>query len=379
KGSLTIGNSVTSMGNYAFYSCSGFTGSLTIGNSVISIGERAFYDCSGFTGSLIIPNSVTSIGIYAFYDCSGFTGSLTIGDSVISIGNSAFAYCSGFTGSLTIPDNVISIGGGAFGEVSANMTEIVVSANNTYFSDSKNALVEISTGRLIAGCNYTDLTILQEVTSIGTYAFYECSGLTGSLIIPDNVTSIGYYAFNSCSGFTGSLIIPNSVTSIENNAFTWCNGFTGSLIIPNSLISIGQSAFAYCRGLSSVYLPSTVTSINSSYSMYAPFSNCSSSLVIYTDVADASSKPSGWGQYWNYYSSSGAITVNYGYSLEQYKSAVGLTFVPGAKDDRNETSGINAYDVIEKELSVASDYNQEAIIQDKKETIALLKENDKVA
>ena len=69
--SVTIGNSVTSIGDYAFYGCDGLT-SITIPNSVTSIGERAFSSCSGLT-SITIGNSVTSIGDYAFYYCSGIT------------------------------------------------------------------------------------------------------------------------------------------------------------------------------------------------------------------------------------------------------------------------------------------------------------------
>ena len=165
--------SVTSIGDRAFYECSGFTGSLTIGNSVTSIGEKAFagdWDKpKGFTGSLTIPNSVTSIGNYAFNYCSGFTGSLTIGNSVTSIGESAFDVCYGFTGSLIIPNSV---------------------------------------------------------TSIGKWAFTWCKGFTGSLTIGNSVTSIGRTAFFNCDGFTGSLIIPNSVTSIAQAAFAACSGFT---------------------------------------------------------------------------------------------------------------------------------------------------------
>ena len=97
--SLVIEDSVTSIGTYAFYYCSGFTGSLTIPDSVTSIGNSAFSGCSGFT-SLTIGNSVTSIGTYAFYNCYGFTGSLTIPDSVTSIGTYAFYYCSGFDDDL---------------------------------------------------------------------------------------------------------------------------------------------------------------------------------------------------------------------------------------------------------------------------------------
>jgi hypothetical protein len=96
-GPLTIANTVTSIDNYAFYSCTGLSGSLTIPNSVTSIGSNAFYNCSGFTGSLTIGSSVASIGTSAFQLCTGFTGDLTIPNSVTSIGSSAFDECSGLT------------------------------------------------------------------------------------------------------------------------------------------------------------------------------------------------------------------------------------------------------------------------------------------
>jgi hypothetical protein len=107
---LTIPNSVTSIGNYAFYECSGLT-SITIGNSVTSIGWRAFQYCSGLT-SVTIPNSVTSIGNVAFASCSGLT-SVTIPNSVTSIGDYAFNNCSGLT-SVTIGSGVTNIGSQAF-------------------------------------------------------------------------------------------------------------------------------------------------------------------------------------------------------------------------------------------------------------------------
>ena len=108
--SVTIGNSVTSIGSNAFYDCYGLT-SITIPNSVTSIGMSAFAWCSGLT-SITIPNSVTSIGDWAFRDCSGLT-SIEIPNSVTSIGESAFLYCSGLT-SVTIGNSVTSIGGYAF-------------------------------------------------------------------------------------------------------------------------------------------------------------------------------------------------------------------------------------------------------------------------
>ena len=99
--------SVTSIGDLAFYSCSGLT-SVTIPASVLSIGRYAFENCSGLT-AIYIPYSVTSIGNYAFDGCSSLT-SVTIPASVTSIGTCAFQGCSGLT-AVTINSNSIEVSG----------------------------------------------------------------------------------------------------------------------------------------------------------------------------------------------------------------------------------------------------------------------------
>ena len=96
------------------------------------------------------------------------------------------------------------------------------------------------------------------VTSIGSYAFRNCSGLT-SVNIPKSVTSIGGDAFRDCSSLT-SVTIPESVTSIGSSAFSGCSGLT-SITIPNSVTSIGWYAFSGCSGLTSITIPESVTSI----------------------------------------------------------------------------------------------------------------------
>ena len=267
--SVTIPNSVTSIGDKAFYDCSGLT-SVTIPNSITSIGNSAFSGCSSLT-SVTIPNSVTSIGNFAFSGCSGLT-SVSIGNSVTSIGTAAFSKCSSLTSitipnsvttigdeafyncsgltSVTIPNSVTSIGSGAFAGCSG-LTSITVESGNTVYDSRNNcnAIIETASNVLIAGCQNT--IIPNSVTIIADYAFYDCSGLT-SIIIPNSVTSIGNSAFYDCSGLT-SIIIPNSVTSIGNSAFSGCSGLT-SVTIPNSVTSIGSSAFSNCSGLTSVEL-----------------------------------------------------------------------------------------------------------------------------
>ena len=88
------------------------TDTLTIGNNVKTIGDFAFYDCSSLTGNLIIPNSITSIGNSAFSRCSGLNH-ITISNSITSIGSETFSGCTKLT-SLTIPNSVSSIGTDAF-------------------------------------------------------------------------------------------------------------------------------------------------------------------------------------------------------------------------------------------------------------------------
>ena len=242
--SITIPNSVTSIGYYAFQGTSWlknlpdgcvYAGSclyeykgkmpenthIDIKEGTTQICPHAFEDCESLT-SITIPNSVTSIGYYAFNGCSGLT-SVTIGNSVTSIETSAFEGCSSLS-SVTIGNSVTSIGENAFRNCSS----------------------------------LSSISIPNSVTSIGNHAFQSCSSLT-SITISEGVTKIGLETFKDCKSLK-SIEIPNSVTIIGSSAFEGCSSLT-SITIPEGVTEIGSDAFRSCKSLKSIEIPNSVTII----------------------------------------------------------------------------------------------------------------------
>ena len=188
--------------------------------------EVTYPQSNPYFGNVTIPSSVTynnvtysvtSISSAAFYGSYGLI-SVTIPNSVTSIGTYAFSGCSGLT-SVTIPKSVTSISYGAFYDCSG-LTSIIVAADNSYYDSRNNcnAIIETATNSLITGCMNT--VIPNSVTSIGSFAFKGCSGLT-SVTIPDGVTTIYESAFAYCDKLV-TLSIPSSVISIEIEVFYGC-------------------------------------------------------------------------------------------------------------------------------------------------------------
>ena len=194
-----------------------------------SIGDYAFYNCSSLT-NIDISETVTNIGDYAFAGCNSMI-TINLPNSVRRIGANAFADCENLR-SMVLPfigngTNNVTYLGYLFGADSAN-------DNSKYVPST---LKEV---------------IITKATSIGDYAFYNCSNLT-NIEISNTATSIGKNAFSGCSSMA-TINFPNSVTNIGSFAFNGCSSLT-SIEIPNSVTSIEKSAFYNCENLRSIVLP----------------------------------------------------------------------------------------------------------------------------
>ena len=313
--SVTIGNSVTSIGDYAFYNCTGLT-SVTIPDSVTSIGEDAFRDCTGLT-SVTIGNSVASIGDYAFWTCYKLVEVYNKSSLDITAGSTSYGYIGCYAKNVYTEKNgswltdtadgyrflydgakgyLVSYYGGA--------TDITLPESFTAYDGTTVSTYEIYEYAFYGNTALTSVEMGNSVTSIGDYAFSGCTGLT-SVTIGNSVASIVDYAFRDCTGLTAvyytgdiagwcgisfgdmyanplcyagklyidgqlvtDLIIPDSVTEIKSYVFSGCTGLT-SVTIGNSVESLGRNAFEDCTGLTSVAIGHSVTSIG-----YGAFSGC---------------------------------------------------------------------------------------------------------
>ena len=251
---ITIPNSVTTIGNFAFNVCSNLT-TLDISmtdSSLSSIGNYAFSSCNKLT-QITIPNSVKNIGSYAFQDCNNLT-------------------------QITIPNNVTNIGINPFTD-STSLTTINIS-NDIFSLDGSYCLIDISNDNIISyliASPDTSYSIPNSVKTIGDYAFGSSNNLTHVDIsmTDSSLSSIGSYAFQD-SGLT-QITIPNSLHTIGDYAFKFCNKLTHVDIsmTDSSLSSISDYAFQFCNNLTQITIPNNVTNIGNN-----PFTDSTSLTTI---------------------------------------------------------------------------------------------------
>ena len=369
--SITIPDSITSIGNSAFSGCSSLT-SITIPDSIISIGNSAFRNCSSLT-SITIPDSITSIGYSAFYNCTALTeinfNATNMND--LSDSNHVFSYAGQDGAGITvnIGANVTRIPAYLFG---GSATSNIVTVNFT-----EGSICESIGERAFYDCDtLTSITIPSTITIIQNLAFYNCTALTEinfnamnmndlssynyvfsyagqdgagiTVNIGVNVTRIPAYLFNPSNN---SSYVPNIVTvnfaegslceSIGNYAFSYCDALT-SITIPDNVTSIGNYAFRNCSSLTSVTIGDGVTSIGEE-----AFRNCSSlnDVYFYNDIQNNTSD-----DYIGRYAFYGnADTVTY-----WVKDSTSLNNIQTIYNDDNTKFTLNNFQVIAN-LTITSD------------------------
>ncbi len=342
--SITIPNSVTSIGGGAFYKCSNLT-SITIPNSVTSIGDGAFEGCSGLT-NVTIGNSVIRIRYRAFYNCSSLTN-ITIPNSVTNVGNGAFFDCLNLANvvfenqkinlsafncrlkSLTIGAEVTSISGpfdidkspiktiwltntppegysAAAGKINyVSNEQYKFSYNKKYVYPLLSSMFEVdgvtyvpvnmsertcdaihvvhnsSVGNMAVNSTVSYKGIAMTVKEVMPYTFYNNDYI--KTLSVDNAGNIGEYAFYGCDSLQ-AVTLGESITNIEKSSFESCSALT-KMTIPNSVITLGEYCFRKCTSMQSVELGNGLTTIEK-----GAFTGCSalSSISIPSSVTKVS-------------------------------------------------------------------------------------------
>jgi azurin len=251
-------NGVLYIGNCLIEAKTDISGAYTIKDNTRLIAYNAFDGCMSLR-SITIPNSVTSIGGYAFYFCKSLT-SITIPNRVTGIGESTFKDCSSLT-SITIPNSVKGIGRWAFGDCTS-LTSVTIGSGVTSIDEKAfyNTGIYNDESNWKNGVLYIDSCLIAAKTDI-----------SGAYTIKDNTRLIAEYAFYDCSSLN-SVTIPNSVTSIEKYTFFRCSSLL-SVTIGSGVTSIGIYAFDGCDKLYEVYCytPEPPAAYKSSFSRYNAF------------------------------------------------------------------------------------------------------------
>ena len=335
--SVVIPNTVTAIGNRAFYMCTSLSGTVVIPNSVNTVGYTAFCRCDRMT-EVVLPAKDVTYGSECFMT-TGLTGTLTLPEGLVTVSKSmfenndkltdivipntvttilqdAFSYC-GKIQAIHIPSSVTTIYNNPFYNSEKIETVTVEEGNPVYYSEN-NCVIQQATNTLVIGCKNS--VIPEGIVAIGPYAFAQC-GLAEMPEIPSSVTSIGDHAFLSC-GDHGSLVIPETVTHIASEAFIFSHFSTvtipqsidtvsyrmfgmcqwmGEVTIPESITHIGDLAFQWCTKLSKIYVYNPVPPTVCTTEIYHSFDRVPRSATIYVPQGSLSAYQNapGWNEFAN--------------------------------------------------------------------------------
>lgn len=266
-------------------------GSVPVGLSTLvitggeTIPDYAFYACRGLE-ALSIPETITEIGAFAFYGCEALTYITTRDTSLTTVGDRAFAGCTALL-DLTLPATVTYMGVGMLegcGKLESLTIPFVGGCTADYpLTEEEQAAIEDGDathpaessaylGYLFGAAHYTfsagyipasliTVTLTEGCTAIPANAFFECASIR-EVILPEGVTEIGRRAFYGCEKLT-AMTLPDSVTTVGDDAFHGCirmQSFTGGA----GLTELGMQTFMNCVSLGTVTLPETVTHLPNS-------------------------------------------------------------------------------------------------------------------
>ena len=306
---------------------------ITLPNSITSLGDECFWFCSYLT-SIILPNSITSLGNDCFGSCSNLT-SIILPNRIISLGNGCFSSC-GLT-SITFPNSIASLGNGCF-NCCSNLTSIILPNSITSLGDL-----------CFWNCSsLTSITLPNSITSLGYNCFGLCTNLT-SITLPNSITSLGNSCFDSCTNLT-SITLPNSITSLGNGCFKNCSNLFKVTCQWDNLnnVSTESNAFDNIFSEAKLYVPTGTTAI---YKAKAPWSNfkyivedggttpttkqCATPTISYTDKKLLFASTTTGAQYHytitdddvktDAYSENGTISLTATYNISAYATADGYT------------------------------------------------------
>ena len=300
---VTLHDDITTIGEYAFSDCQALE-SINIPQNVQTIASYAFYDCYKLASPLEFPATLKTIDSYAFQNCY-LLPSVTFSEGLETISRYAFEDCRKLKPGA-LPESLTSLGEYAFSECDslntftfpANITQVPSSVlsscdalqsvtlatgttriNSSAFNGCKKltemnydqaTLTQIDASAF-RNTGFKAITVPENVTSIGNYAFSYCDSLK-TVTLPNGVTSMGDYMFQYDYALE-SANIPTSINTVPDYTFRECSKLT-SVTMHDGITSIGDYAFKGCTALTAIELGNQITSINS-----CAFQNCQNLVI----------------------------------------------------------------------------------------------------